>query len=53
MPLLLSLMKVIFLDIGLTLDTYFQEATRQVRQRNEELQQALALYWKLAADPHR
>jgi signal transduction histidine kinase len=46
LPLLLSLVKVIFLDVGLALDTYFQEATRQVRQRNEELQQALALYWQ-------
>jgi signal transduction histidine kinase len=46
LPLLLSLVKVIFLDIGLALDTYFQEATAQLRQRNEELQQALGLYWQ-------
>ena len=32
---LLALIKVIFLDIGLALDTYFQEATRQLRERNE------------------
>jgi signal transduction histidine kinase len=46
LPLLLSLVKVIFLDVGLALDTYFQEATSQLRQRNEELQQALGLYWQ-------
>ena len=46
LPLLLSLVKVIFLDVGLALDTYFQEATAQLRQRNEELQQALGLYWQ-------
>jgi signal transduction histidine kinase len=46
MPLLLSLVKVIFLDIGLALDTYFHEATDQLRRRNEELQQALGLYWQ-------
>src|SRR5205085_11440114 len=32
--------------IGLALDTYFQEATEQLRRRNEELQQALGLYWQ-------
>ena len=46
LPLLLSLVKVIFLDIGLALDTYFQEATNQLRRRNDELQQALGLYWQ-------
>ncbi len=46
LPLLLSLVKVIFLDVGLALDTYFQAATAQLRQRNEELQQALGLYWQ-------
>jgi signal transduction histidine kinase len=46
LPLLLSLVKVVFLDIGLALDTYFQEATEQLRRRNEELQQALGLYWQ-------
>jgi signal transduction histidine kinase len=45
LPRLLSLVKVIFLDIGLALDTYFQEATEQLRRRNDELQQALKLYW--------
>ncbi len=44
LPALMSLVKVIFLDIGLALDTYFHEATEQLRRRNEELQQALALY---------
>jgi signal transduction histidine kinase len=46
LPSLLSLVKVIFLDVGLALDTYFQEATAQLRRRNEELQQALGLYWQ-------
>jgi signal transduction histidine kinase len=44
LPALLSLVKLIFLDIGLALDTYFREATEQLRRRNEELQQALGLY---------
>jgi signal transduction histidine kinase len=44
MPALLSLVKVIFLDVGLALDTYFHEATEQLRGRNDELQEALALY---------
>lgn len=35
----LTLMKVIFLDIGLTLDAYFDQST-------EELRQALDLYWR-------
>lgn len=34
-----SLMKAIFFDIGLTLDAYFQESTRDLRQ-------ALEMYWK-------
>jgi signal transduction histidine kinase len=46
LPLLLSLMKVIFLDIGLALQTYFEEAMRQLRHHNEELQRALELYWQ-------
>ena len=46
LPLLLSLVKVIFLDIGLALDTYFQQATEQLRCRNQELQKALGLYWQ-------
>jgi signal transduction histidine kinase len=44
LPRLLSLLKVVFLDIGLALDTYFREATELLRRRNEELQQALGLY---------
>src|SRR5262249_6864755 len=44
LPLLLSLVKVIFLDIGLALETYFQQATEQLQRRNQELQQALSLY---------
>ena len=46
LPKLMSLVKVIFLDIGLALDTYFREATEQLRRRNEELQRALSLYWQ-------
>jgi signal transduction histidine kinase len=46
LPHLLSLMKVIFLDIGLALDTYFAEATEKYRRRNDELQKALGLYWQ-------
>lgn len=46
LPRLLSLMKVVFLDIGLALDTYFKEATQRLHHRNEELQQALNLYWQ-------
>src|SRR5438270_11986280 len=46
LPYLLSLMKVIFLDIGLALRTYFLEATQQLRRHNEELQKALDLYWQ-------
>jgi signal transduction histidine kinase len=46
LPYLLSLMKVIFLDIDLALRTYFQEATKQLRRHNEELQHALGLYWQ-------
>jgi signal transduction histidine kinase len=46
LPQLLALVKVIFLDVGLALDTYFTEATDQLRRRNEELQRALGLYWQ-------
>lgn len=44
LPRLLSLVKIIFLDIGLALDTYWREAMDQLHTRNEELQQALRLY---------
>src|SRR5262249_14541199 len=44
LPALLSLVKVIFLDVGLALDTYFHAATEQLRGRNDELQRALLLY---------
>jgi signal transduction histidine kinase len=46
LPVLLSLVKVIFLDIGLALQTYFHRATEELRRHNEELQQALRLYWQ-------
>jgi signal transduction histidine kinase len=44
LPRLLSLMKVIFLDVGLALDTYFHTATEVLRARNDELQRALGMY---------
>lgn len=46
LPRLLSLLKLIFLDIGLTLETYFDQATEQLQHRNEELKRALELYWQ-------
>jgi signal transduction histidine kinase len=46
LPRLLSLVKVIFLDIGLALHTYFERSTETLKRHNEELQQALGLYWK-------
>jgi signal transduction histidine kinase len=46
LPLLLSLVKIIFLDITLALRTYFQSATEQLHHHNEELKQALGLYWQ-------
>src|SRR5262249_25356652 len=46
LPLLLSLVKVIFLDITLALRTYYQSSTEQLRHHNEELKQALGLYWQ-------
>jgi signal transduction histidine kinase len=41
---LLSLIKVIFLDVGLALETYFAEATEQLRRRNEQVEHALQMY---------
>lgn len=41
---LLSLVKVIFFDIALALDTYFKTNTFALRKRNEELQRALGMY---------
>jgi signal transduction histidine kinase len=46
LPLFLSLVKVIFLDIDLALHTYYQTVTEYLRQHNEELRQALRLYWQ-------
>jgi signal transduction histidine kinase len=46
LPLLLSLVKVVFLDIGLALETYFSQATEALRRQNNELEQALRLYWQ-------
>lgn len=45
-PEVLALLKVIFLDIGLALETYFAEAMDRLRQRNHELEQALQMYWQ-------
>ena len=43
---LLSLLKVILLDVGLALESYFGEATRQLRRRNEHLEHALQMYFQ-------
>ncbi len=43
LPALLSLVKVIFFDITLALDTYFRDATERLRRQNEDLRQALVL----------
>lgn len=43
---LLSLLKVILLDIGLALEAYFGEATEQLRRRNEHLEHALQMYFQ-------
>src|SRR5689334_22277441 len=42
----LPLIKVIFLDIGLTLDAYFSQATQRLRE-------ALDMYWKANDDLRR
>lgn len=41
----MSLLKVIFLDLTLTLETYFAKSTEEIRRRNAELEEALRLYW--------
>jgi len=41
---LLALVKLIFLDVGLALETYFAEATEELRRRNEQVERALQLY---------
>ncbi len=43
---LLALLKVIFLDIDLALQTYFAAATEQIRQQKEELQHAVNMYFQ-------
>ena len=45
-PALLSLLKIIFADISLVLDTYFASATQQLRERNLELEVALKMYFQ-------
>ncbi|QDT31988.1 protoglobin domain-containing protein [Thalassoglobus polymorphus] len=42
---LLSLLKVILLDIGLTLETYFAESKKSLKRHNSELEQALQMYY--------
>lgn len=44
-PALLSLLKVILLDIGLTLETYFAASTQQLQRQNQELEKALQIYF--------
>ena len=43
---LLALLKVILLDIGLTLETYFAASTEQLQHRNNELERALHMYFE-------
>lgn len=43
---LLALVKLIFLDVGLALETYFAEATEQLRRRNDQLERALQMYFQ-------
>ncbi|HEY4308468.1 MAG TPA: protoglobin domain-containing protein [Pirellulales bacterium] len=43
---LLALLKVIFLDIDLALQTYFAAATERMRQQKEELQHAVDMYFQ-------
>lgn len=41
-----ALIKLIFLDVGLALETYFAEATEQLRRRNDQLELALQMYFQ-------
>lgn len=43
---LLSLLKVILLDVGLALESYFGEASQQLTRRNENLEHALQMYFQ-------
>ncbi len=43
---LLALLKVIFLDIDLALQTYFAAATERIRQQKDELQHAVDMYFQ-------
>lgn len=45
-PPLLALLKVILLDIGVTLEAYFAASVEQLRHRNAELEQALHMYFE-------
>lgn len=42
---LMSLLKVILLDIGLTLETYFAASKQSLKRHNEDLEQALQMYY--------
>lgn len=43
---LLSLLKIILLDVGLSLETYFAESTDHLRRRNSELERALQMVYQ-------
>lgn len=45
-PELLALLKVIFLDVDLALQTYFAAATERILQQREELQHAVDMYFQ-------
>jgi signal transduction histidine kinase len=45
-PELLALLKVIFLDVDLALQTYFAAATERILQQKEELQHAVDMYFQ-------
>jgi len=45
-PELMALLKVILLDISVTLEAYFAASTEQFRLRNDELERALQMYFE-------
>ncbi|WP_339910170.1 sensor histidine kinase [Symmachiella dynata] len=45
-PELMALLKVILLDISLTLEAYFAASTEQLQHRNDELERALHMYFE-------
>ena len=44
-PQLMSLLKVVLLDIGLTLEAWFQASAQSLQHRNAELEEALHMYF--------